>query len=120
VDQSVLLWILGICFTVLSALTGFLYRFTKEVREEATEQVEGLRREMQQQMQARFEEGRNDRAEIWREVRQTQRDVSAVTQAMTERLAKVPTREEFRADLGNFEARIERMLTGRPARSASH
>jgi hypothetical protein len=116
VDQPVLLWILGICFTVVSALFGFLYRFVKEVREEAAEQVEGLRKEMQ----ARFDEGRNDRAEIWREVRSTQRELAAVTQAMTERLARVPTREEFRADLGAFEVRIERMLTGRQARSASH
>lgn len=60
-------------------------------------------------LQSRLTEGREDRNQLWTEIRGIQHSTAEQHRIMLERLGNIPTRTESREDLARIEDKIEQM-----------
>lgn len=105
-DQTLLTWLLGAAFAVVSAAFGFTQKQIATVRRETREDLEA----METMLGDRLKEGRADRENLWREVRENQRIMEEQNRRMLERMGSVVTRDDLRQDLAAHEARMIQVL----------
>lgn len=91
-----------LAFLALSGLFGFTHKRIGSVRTELhddqVDEIQGLRREigrMETMFEARFQEGRVDRGEMWRTIEELQQRQAEQHAQNLEKLNKIPTRDEM-------------------------
>lgn len=104
--DTLLTWLLGAAFAILSAAFGFTQKQIADVRREAREDMEA----MEATLTERSRESRADRDALWKEIRENQRIMEDQHRRMLERMGQVVTREDMRQDFTQFEQRISQLL----------
>lgn len=111
-DQTLLTWLLGAAFALLTGAFGFTQRQIATVRRETREDLDA----MEATLVERLREGRSDRENIWREIRENQKTMEEQHRRMLERMGNVVTREDLRQDLHAHEARMTQILQNAESR----
>lgn len=105
-DQPLVLWLFGSAIIIIGGGFTFVTRRISQVRDEAREDVNAMRTEFEQ----RQADGRQDRLQIWAEIRANQREAAELHRELISKLSETVTRNELREDLRGTEARIAQLL----------
>lgn len=100
--------ILGLAMPIIGGGFWLVWRQISDTARNLREEMQGVR----EYTEERSREGRDDRAALWSELRNTERTAVTNYREVLDRISKVPTREELRDELRIFESRIARVVGG--------
>ena len=105
-------WLMGLAFGAAGGMFLFTHKRIGEVQTELkgdqVQEITALRGEiarMERTFNDRFQEGREDRGDMWRTIEELQKTGAEQHNQNLERLSKIPTRDEMMQMLQQFARR---------------